>query len=293
MKTTSRKRLLVSSVAMLLVAMLALGTATYAWFTASTTATASKINVRTIKSSELVISKLDKQWGTQVKYNFGYDAQGNDTGAQTLLPVSSADGKNWYTTVAETKSSYAAKADSTATLLDSKNGYYFVDQLNVKNAGEADVENVTISFSLGTEAQSATRTGYYRIALVPVTDSDDNTTLVNPNASDFFATTTSEGESIPVLTNIYGAKDTAGYQALTGTAVNTNLSAKVQPNSKTSINVGVLKGKDAVLQSGEKNAAYYNLYVWFEGQDVDCKDANAGALIPDITFTVTGDTVNT
>lgn len=36
MKTTSRKRLLISSVAMLLVAMLALGTATFAWFTTST-----------------------------------------------------------------------------------------------------------------------------------------------------------------------------------------------------------------------------------------------------------------
>ena len=60
MKTTSRKRLLISSVAMLLVAMLALGTATFAWFTQSTTATANGINVKTIKSSELVISKLDK-----------------------------------------------------------------------------------------------------------------------------------------------------------------------------------------------------------------------------------------
>ena len=39
----SRKRLLISSIAMLLVAMLALGTATFAWFTQNTTATASGI----------------------------------------------------------------------------------------------------------------------------------------------------------------------------------------------------------------------------------------------------------
>ena len=63
MKTTSRKRLLISSVAMLLVAMLALGTATFAWFTSSTTATASNINVKTIKSSELQISKSTRVWG--------------------------------------------------------------------------------------------------------------------------------------------------------------------------------------------------------------------------------------
>lgn len=292
MKTTSKKRMLISSVAMLLVAMLALGTATFAWFTSSTTATASKINVKTIKSSELVISKMNKQWGTQVNYAYGYDTEGNDTGAQTLLPVSSADGKNWYTTVAKDKTSYAAASDANATLLDSNTGYYFVDQLNVKNNGEADVEHVTISFSLGTKANPATKTGYYRIALVPVTDTEDNTSLVHPTAANFFASTTPEGESIPVLTNIYGAKDTAGYQALTGTAVSTDLSAKVQPNSATSIDVGTLKGKDVELKPGEKNVVFYNLYVWFEGQDQDCKDANAGATIPEITFTVTGDTKN-
>ena len=40
MKTSSKRRVLISSVAMLLVAMLALGTATYAWFTVDTKATA-------------------------------------------------------------------------------------------------------------------------------------------------------------------------------------------------------------------------------------------------------------
>lgn len=289
MKTTSRKRLLISSVAMLLVAMLALGTATFAWFTQSTTATANGINVKTIKSSELVISKLDKAWGTQVKYNFGYDAEGHNTGAQTLLPVSSADGKNWYTTTAEVKGSYAAKAGTVATKIDNKDGYYFVNQLNVKNNGEADVDNVKINFSLGTDTNAATRTGYYRIALVPVTDSDENTDkIIDPTGADFFATTAGE---IPTLKNIYGANDTEGYQALTGTKVDTDKSIKVQPNSETSVNVGTLKGKDAELKDGEKNVVYYNLYVWFEGQDVDCKDGNAGATIPQITFTVTGDTV--
>ena len=57
MKTTSRKRLLISSVAMLLVAMLALGTATFAWFSTSTTAKANNLKVQTIQSSNLLIRK--------------------------------------------------------------------------------------------------------------------------------------------------------------------------------------------------------------------------------------------
>ena len=55
MKTASRKKLLVSSVAMLLVAMLALGTATFAWFSTSTTAKANNLTVQTIQTSNLLI----------------------------------------------------------------------------------------------------------------------------------------------------------------------------------------------------------------------------------------------
>ena len=53
MKTTSRKRLLISSVAMLLVAMLALGTATFAWFTQNTSATANEFSAKTVKHQNL------------------------------------------------------------------------------------------------------------------------------------------------------------------------------------------------------------------------------------------------
>ena len=71
MKTTSRKRLLISSVAMLLVAMLALGTATFAWFTSNTTSKADDFHATTTKVSTLVISKNDKKWKTHVEYGVG------------------------------------------------------------------------------------------------------------------------------------------------------------------------------------------------------------------------------
>ena len=53
------------------------------------------------------------------------------------------------------------------------------------------------------------------------------------------------------------------------------------PKTTYTINVGDLT-KDQVK--------YFNLYVWFEGQDVDCYDANAGAEVSDIEFKVTGTT---
>lgn len=200
--------------------------------------------------------------------------------AKTYIPVSTADGNAWYTANAADKKSYAAKADTLATLVEAKKAgdYYFADQLNVKNAGEADVENVTINFSID---KNSNRTGYYRIALVPVTDAEENTSnLPSPTAKNFFATKVDDADT---LQNVYGLADSKGYKALKGTNVATDVTALVKPNSTLSVNVGTLTAEQA---------KYYNLYVWFEGQDEDCYDKLAGASIPDINFTVTGDTVN-
>ena len=107
MKAKSRRRLLISSIAMLLVAMLALGTATFAWFTSSTQATASGINVSTIKSSELVISKSDLQWETTVNYG---------QSSTSYTPVSTYNGTGWYEANAEVKTNYAKKTTDNFTV---------------------------------------------------------------------------------------------------------------------------------------------------------------------------------
>ena len=113
MKAKSRRRLLISSVAMLLVAMLALGTATFAWFTTSANVQARDINVSTTKSSHLELSKSDLAWSaTGITYI-------GDT-ALPLKPASSADGANWYSGVAAlaTASPIAQTAGSTYSKID-------------------------------------------------------------------------------------------------------------------------------------------------------------------------------
>ena len=92
----SRKRLLISSIAMLLVAMLALGTATFAWFTQNTTATASGISVRTSKTSSLLISDDTQEYASSFTYQ---DVQ------PVMFPSSSIDGSHWFYT-------YATKSDN-------------------------------------------------------------------------------------------------------------------------------------------------------------------------------------
>lgn len=239
---SSRKKLLLSSVAMTLVAAVSLGTATFAWFTSSTTATAAGINVATAKVSNLQISKADHNWTETVAYGFANTA---------MHPVSSTNGSNWFTASAATKNAFTKTGDFAAQT--SSTGYWYAEQLNVKNNGGAAVTNVKINIAVDCTAQD-----YLRIALVPAND-EGNTTGT-------FAT------------SIF---DNAGVQYFAASAAPDTTTAITPTSTSTGVTVGTLDA-DA--------AAYYNLYVWFEGQDTQCYDVNAAQVINDITFTVTGDT---
>lgn len=275
MKTKStRKRLLVSSVAMLLVAMLALGTATYAWFTASTEAYADNMYVRTTKVSNLQInSKLDSTWRTHVDYGVG-SSEAN----QRLTPVSTADGSNWYYTNAEKGDNFAAK---TATKLltgiaddANYNDYYFADQLNIKNAGQVDCNSVTITVTglIG---------DYSRVAIVPVTEKGGS--IINPinnktKWSDYIMDKDGATYNAAKGTNLMKQDSSSDADPKPWIPDTANVVA-VTPTTTYTINVGTMAPNDV---------KYFNVYVWFEGQDEQCKNANSGQNIPALKFTVTG-----
>ena len=242
MKATSRRRLLVSSVAMLLVAMIALGTATFAWFTSSTTATASGLNVMTVKASELVISKNDRAWGTVVDYGVA---------KKVLLPTSSANGTNWFEANAASKTAFTANSDGFKAIGNTAN-YVIKNELNVKNQGEATVNDVKITFS-------GLTSDYIRVALVEKTE---------------------ENAVIGTFASSVYDKDGVAYDAASGTGTATT---NIKPSKTFEISVGPLT---------KNQAKFYDLYVWFEGQDAQCYDSNAGQEVDDITFTVTGATAS-
>lgn len=259
--TKFRKRALLSSVAMLLVALVALGSATFAWFTSSTTATASGINVQTTQASELQISKTDLAWSTSVNY----------ATTATFEPASSANGANWFTAEAGARDNFAKKTGTNFVALtsDNKSGYVFEETLNVKNNGTAPIDNVTIGWSFG-ERPASSGNNYLRIALVPVTPSGDSfttqtLTAATPAAADFQA-------------GVFDA-DGVAYDAVDST---TTAATSITPKTTYSVSVGKLTSQQI---------KYYKLYVWFEGQDAQCADINAGNSLPSIQFSVTGTTV--
>lgn len=272
MKTTSRKRLLISSVAMLLVAMLALGTATFAWFTTDTTTQAKGIYVQTSKKSLLLVSSRTSSWTDNLNYDFGAEDDKN-----LLQPASSYDGENWYKAQADNGLSGAAKNGEKITGVGTTaaEGNVFCNMLNVKNTGAEPAKDVMITATINESAVTKGK-NYLRVALVPsgctADDARQNATVVS--ADDFRENiygAAADDAAYPVEYVGEGLKDTQGAIKAAGLPVST------KSNSIT-VNVGTLNQNDA---------KYYMLIVWFEGQDEDCQDANAGNEMPNIKFTIT------
>lgn len=250
----TKKRALISSVAMLLVAIIALGTATFAWFTTNTSATADKLSVKTIKASELLLSKTSGDWKDQIHYDYQN---------QVLKPASSVDGTHWFTAIAKEKGKFDALDANATDISASLDGYVFKEQLNVMNAGKATVNNVKISFSL-TETEAVAGKKYVRLALVPTDNRGADAAVTKANFQD------------PKYMFASGA-DTADAFA---DATKTTETITATSGAAGEVEVGTLAADEA---------RYFNLYVWFEGQDTDCSDKNAGNIMPEIRFTVSGE----
>lgn len=265
MKTNSRKRLLVSSVAMLLVAMLALGTATYAWFTNNTSTTASGINVKTVQASDLRVASKDYSFTNDLDYNYNN---------QVFKPASSANGTSWYYGTAEKSNVYSIKSTDTFSSISdvtTNNNYVYANELNIRNYGGKAVNDVKIAFTI---SETATTEGanYVRVAVVPKSahSADSATTGLTNFATSVFDT------------------DGAAYNAVSGTA--STAVTEITPNTTYEVSVGQLaaKGTAWATSGAGKNEANYEIFVWFEGQDEQCTNANAGNSLPSITFTISG-----
>lgn len=273
MKTNSRKRLLVSSVAMLLVAMLALGTATYAWFTTDSTTTASGINVQTTKKSTLVVSSVDSGWTDNLNYKLNKPFQ----------PASSNDGVNWYKAVADSITSYAATNGEKIANPKEENGNVFINMLNVKNEGAEAATEVHIKANLN-ETQT-NGVNYVRVALVPakVVSGDTTVDVVYNDSSDTrSAATVASAEAFK--DNMYGI-GSAKLVDHVGADKSATTGAIVADATATTVNKMAIDVNLGQLDPGA--AKYYMLMVWFEGQSENCKDANAGNTLNNLTFSIT------
>ncbi len=242
---------------MLLVAMLALGTATFAWFTTSTNPYADNFSAKTTKQSTLLLSDSSRTgWTSHLDYNVGnktmYPASGNGTSWVKGTASNSLTGvidQNTLQAVAPSPAQGVIPSD-----------YLFAQELNLKNNGTADIKDVSIDFYLNT-SDNKDAAEYARVALVPI----DGTKVT---ADDYVA----------LGNNVYSTT-TKTYNPI----IKTDGTEGTQISTKTTFHVDVTTG-DEVMKPDE--VRYYKLYVWFEGQDENCVDALSGQKIPVLIVTL-------
>lgn len=161
--TTFRKKALLSSIAMLLVALVALGSATFAWFSTKTTAHAEALKANTTQGTNLMISESKTTGWTQ---NLTF-ANATTTKLDPVTPKDAAL-TTWQAGTADGWDTQVIGAEGLGDV--GKEGYVLEQVVYVKYA--ADSGSFALNVDLGITATTGTD-DYYRVAIVPVAKASD------------------------------------------------------------------------------------------------------------------------
>ncbi len=250
--TTFRKKALLSSVAMLLVAFIALGSATFAWFTANPKAYASGIKLKTTASTGLVIrTETDEAWSHAAALYKG------QTDAFNLNPVSQdqTTPANFWTVLAEASNNFKAKSGEAMTPGTEDIDFYaekIYFRLSDGSALEPEdstkavyIESLAITPSAGATMQNA-----IRVAIADKNGALLGTWALSTAGANGTLTTAAQtsGSFSPALEAVEGAADTK-----------------------------VLDAK-ALKASGDDLTQFCTVYVYLDGQDGDCNSDKVGTI---------------
>ncbi len=255
MKNT-RKKMLLSSIAMLLVALIALGSATFAWFTANPNASATGISMKTTAAAGLVIrTETDDRWSHGATLRA--DSTNKDISLATpfnATPVSQdqASPANFWTVIANTAGAYGAKNGENMTAAVAGTDFY-AEKIYCRLSDGSDAtanasKKVYLKGVTITAASGATMQNCMRVA------------IAGPNG----------------LIGTY-ALSTAGANGTLTTAGQT--SGSFNPAlAATSTSLDEDTGLTALSATGSDLTKYITVYVYLDGQDSDCYSDKVGTV---------------
>ncbi|MBQ5347960.1 MAG: hypothetical protein IIU39_07915 [Ruminococcus sp.] len=255
MKNT-RKKMLLSSLAMLLVALVALGSATYAWFSVSKTVKADQMKVKAVAAAGLKISNTGANGTFENIVHFG---QNSDSNAYSLKPVS------WNGAV---DSGYIPNGNVAEGGVASYDGTF-------KAAASAAPSVATSGVRMGENGYFAEYDVWVKSAAAVAHSVSAKVTIDGDN--DAIARCQLVDVATPANTKIFAdsASDYACVTAAGSTKVNYTATAQ---------------GTDKEVSStlADETARQFKLIVWFDGEDAQCLDG-AKEKTADITveFTAT------
>jgi hypothetical protein len=256
----SRKKILLSSIAMLLVALVALGSATFAWFSVNKTVVADSIKVQAIAADGLVInneqtanwlSKVSFQSTTTALQPVSYNAAVGAAMPNGFIAkdVKQDGGAVWASSADDTKVASFVQAPALPSSTYSDDTLKFNSTANVARydvdvASSGEVINKAVNVRI---QATGTGTTYAKAALVK------------------------DGSIIAFYT------DGQSYNAITSTA----------PAIGSAITTATTSATAMTSVPQQANAQAFQLYVWFEGNDPQCLDANQTTSNTNFTLTFT------
>lgn len=269
MNSKAIKRQLLAAIAMVLVAAIALGSSTYAWFVASGTVKAEGMKVQAKSEGGLAIrwaGKTSELWGTTA-------SAGMDT-AKALLPASTANLAKW--TYAKALKADASAADET-TYTDITNEVF-------KGANHAFDDNdyvVMQPFQIRSTAGDKLAKGLY-VSGVEVTRGENKDKDLDL--------------SIRVGVRMESETGFVGnfvYAPISGGSTNYTWHAAAAGDTDTAVTLATvgtsadensqLLAKDQTVPAVEGNAVKVQVFIWYEGEDAKLYSDNYVANDLDVT----------
>ena len=276
MNSKAIRKQLLAAVAMVLVAAVALGSSTYAWFAQATQVTASGMSVKAQSEGGLIISNESKtDWKTSST------ASHNDVAP--LVPTSTADCTAWYHNKSEDYNDAAAKQatgtyETLVTTLGKTDG--------TPNTGGIGFVDADGNFSKGTNEN-----GYYLLNKFYIKSSADamtGTTLYINKIEVTGATTSAELDKalrVSIVINgktyIYAPFDgaTLEYYVKGAADKTTAINAKDKfVNTATDVTNIPANSTDSPIEAA--------VYLYFEGEDANCKSANITSSLDQLQLTL-------
>lgn len=261
MDTKALKKQMVAAIAMVLVAAVALGSATFAWFVSNNAVTATGVDVTTTSSvPNLYITSVGQTSDAMTAAS---------TNPTKIYPVSTPDAENFFETLHWTTGTGHAVADQYQAALTHETGktnyadYTF--KLGVSN-GKMDVyfdsstaaTTLEASAAMGTAGRFAVKVGDGQWLMFKVKGAATDKGYYTDNGAttgDYWVKSATDGIAAATYSdfaNYAGSVDAKG-QAVAGTT------------------------KLTTIESGTDNEVTVTVRVWYEGCDKDCVSENAGS----------------
>ena len=232
---------------MLLVALVALGSATFAWFTANPNAEAHGISMKTTAAAGLVIrTETDETWSHSAALN-----KNGTTFNATPVSQEQATPANFWTVTAAAADAFGAGDDAMTPAVAGTDFYAEKIYCRLSDGSNAEqnaskkvyVKGVTINAASGATMQNCMRVA-----------------IAGPN-----------GLLGTYALSTAGANGTLTTTAKTAGSFNPALAA-------TATNLNVDTGLTALAATGSDLTKYITVYVYLDGQDSDCFSDKVGTV---------------